>query len=204
MNPDRPQAIQYLRAPASGLWRWTDGGTVVVWRDGTTIAFREEISLIVRWLGPRGLPSFGALMLLLAASRGKLPDLSDFLRLRQEPLGLTPDTKTLTLAAARQQLKAQLEAALGELRKLGELPAELRTGLSARCVLAEALFEHARAERHADANAVLRGWSEVIPETELNAPIQTEDIPSLVRQVHVLAEGCRRHTPTSSGCANRH
>ncbi|HXJ71365.1 MAG TPA: hypothetical protein VNM37_00885, partial [Candidatus Dormibacteraeota bacterium] len=95
MNPDRPQAIQYLRAPSSQLWRWTDGGTVVAWRDGTTIAFREELITILEWLGPAGLPSFGALILLLAAGRGKIPALSEVLRLRQEPLLLDSDPKSL-------------------------------------------------------------------------------------------------------------
>ena len=41
MNPDRQQAIQYLRAPHDGLWRWAENGAVLVWHDGTTIALRK-------------------------------------------------------------------------------------------------------------------------------------------------------------------
>ncbi|HXJ58227.1 MAG TPA: hypothetical protein VNU68_16345 [Verrucomicrobiae bacterium] len=197
MNPDRPQAIQYLRAPSSQLWRWTDGGTVVAWRDGTTIAFREELITILEWLGPAGLPSFGALILLLAAGRGKIPALSEVLRLRQEPLLLDSDPKSLVLSATRQQLRAQLEAALAEIRKVPGLPPELRSGLPARCVLAEALFEHARAERHTNATSVLSGWSEIIPDDELNVCFPIDDTAVTIRQVHVLAEGCRRHTAES-------
>ena len=69
MNPDRQHAINYLRAPANGLWRWAEDGGVLVWRDGSTIAFRQEVIEIIKWLAPNGLPSFGAIVLLLAAWR---------------------------------------------------------------------------------------------------------------------------------------
>src|SRR5687768_14915450 len=77
MNPDRQQAIDYLRAPANGLWRWAENGAVLVWRDGSTVAFREEIIQILEWLAPGGLPSFGAIVFLLAACRGKVGGVSD-------------------------------------------------------------------------------------------------------------------------------
>ena len=48
MNPDRQHAINYLRAPANGFWRWAEGGQVLVWHDGSTIAFREEIIQLTR------------------------------------------------------------------------------------------------------------------------------------------------------------
>ena len=73
MNPDRQQAINYLHVPAGSLWRWAENGSVLVWRDGSTIAFREEIVHILEWLAPNGLPSFGAIVFLLAACRGKVP-----------------------------------------------------------------------------------------------------------------------------------
>ena len=80
MNPDRQQAIGYLRSPANGLWRWAENGAVLVWRDGATIAFREEILRVLEWLAPNGLPSFGAIALLLAACRGKVPVVAEILR----------------------------------------------------------------------------------------------------------------------------
>src|SRR6266511_4121532 len=77
MNPDRQQAIDYLRPPANGLWRWAEDGAVLVWRDGGTIAFREEIAQLLEWLAPNGLPPFGAIVFLLAACRGKTPKVTD-------------------------------------------------------------------------------------------------------------------------------
>src|SRR6266540_6714993 len=103
MNSDRQQAIEYLRAPAGGLWRWADNGAVLVWHDGSTIAFREEIAQILEWLAPNGLPTFGAIVFLLAAGRGKVPQVGEIVL---EPVALLPAAargNAALLLAARQQ-----------------------------------------------------------------------------------------------------
>src|ERR1043166_8603110 len=107
MNPDRQQAIDYLRAPANGLWRWAEDGAVLVWRDGTTIAFREEIVRILEWLAPNGLPSFGAIVFLLAAGRGKVPAVADILSGSDAALP-TSVGRIALLLTARKQLQVQL------------------------------------------------------------------------------------------------
>src|SRR3954466_2761820 len=66
-------AISYLAARGDVPWRWADDGDVVVWADGTTIAFRAEIAFVLEWLVPHGWPSFGALIWLPAARCGTLP-----------------------------------------------------------------------------------------------------------------------------------
>ena len=66
-----------MRAPANGLLHWAENGTVLVWRDGSTIAFREEMVQIIEWLAPNGLPSFGAIVFLLAACRSKVPAVAE-------------------------------------------------------------------------------------------------------------------------------
>jgi|GEM_PF-1230262 len=60
----------YLR-PSSphAFWRWEDRGRVVAWRDGRTIAFREEILQGLEGLAAEGLPEFDALLLGYAALR---------------------------------------------------------------------------------------------------------------------------------------
>src|SRR6185295_3201779 len=73
VNIARQQTIEYLRAPADAEWRWADNASAIVWRDGSTIAFREEISQILEWLAPNGLPPFGSIVHLLAATRGRIP-----------------------------------------------------------------------------------------------------------------------------------
>jgi MoxR-vWA-beta-propeller ternary system domain bpX0/MoxR-vWA-beta-propeller ternary system domain bpX1 len=195
MNPERQQAISYLQAPANGLWRWAEDGDVLVWSDGATVSFRAEIVQILQWLAPNGVPPFGAIALMLAGCRGKIPSALSLIESPGTPLSPEHGSKAALLLTARRQLTAQLEAALVELRKLSTLPADLKTGIKAKCVLAEAIFETAKVERFIDARAVLNGMREPLSDAELN-PDSLKSI-NLVRQLHIVAEGLKPHTPES-------
>lgn len=197
MNPDRQQAIDYLRAPANGLWHWAEEGKVLVWKDGSTIAFREEIVQILEWLAPNGLPSFGALVFLLAAGRGKLAKVADVVAESSAPLPPKMGRDASILLSARQQLRAQLEAALAQLARVADLPVELHTGIKARCILAEAVFEPARNERHVQAAAVLAGWRESISDGELLDSEAASATGRYLRQIHIVAEGLKLHSTDS-------
>lgn len=196
MNPDRQQVCQYLRS-SGYFWRWTESGTVLVWRDGSTIAFREEIAQILEWLAPNGLPPFGAIVFLLAAFRSKIPDVADVVVEAKTPLPTNMGNDAAVLLSARQQLKAQLEAALTQLVKVSKLPTELNTGIKARCILAEAVFEPARAERHIEASAILRGLRKPLSDTELTYTENSGASGSYIRQIHIVAEGLKLHTAES-------
>lgn len=197
MHPDRQSAIDYLRAPAKGLWRWAENGAVLVWQDGTTIAFREEITQILEWLAPNGLPSFGAIAVLLAACRGKVPQVGEISVESRVSLPANMGKDAPMLLSARRQLRAQLEAALAQLAKVSQLPTELNTGLKARCVLAEAVFEPAKAERHVEAQAVLRGMRDFFNDSDLLDSELSDVSGRYVRQIHIVAEGLKRHTAES-------
>ena len=69
MSPTLEIANDYLSAPQNSFWCWSDQGSVITWRDGRTIVFREELALILERLAPQGLPSLGAIIAILAASR---------------------------------------------------------------------------------------------------------------------------------------
>jgi hypothetical protein len=197
MNPERQQAIDYLRAPAHGLWHWAENGVVVVWQDGTTVAFREEIVRILEWLAPNGLPSFGAIVFLLAACRGKVPGIADIITISDKPLPPEAGKDAALLLTARSQLRAQLAAALAELAKVSQLPRELNSGVLAKCVLAEVVFEPAKVERYVEARAVLRGLREPMSDTELVETERGAVSGSYLRQVHIVAQGLKPHTPAS-------
>lgn len=197
MNPDRQQALNYLRAPIKGLWCWAENGAVLVWRDGSTIAFRVEIIQIIEWLAPNGLPSFGAIVFLLAACRGKLPHYIDFVDTPTVPPPLPSSKEGVLLTSARKQLKAQIEDALAQLGKIQQITAELNSGFKAKCVLAEAIFEPAKAERHVEARQVLRGMREIMSDTDLSDPDRTGVRGGYIRQLHLVAEGLRPHTVDS-------
>jgi hypothetical protein len=201
MNPDRQQALEYLRAPANGFWRWAEQGNVLVWRDGGTLAFREEIVQIVGCLAPGGLPPFGAVVFLLAACRGKLPAVDEI----TSPANVASASATgrdaardaALLQGARRQLRVQLEAAVSELAKVARLPAELNSGIKAKCVLAETVFEPAKVERQADGRAILRGMAGPMSDEELTDPELADATGRYIRQIHIVAEGLKPQTVES-------
>ncbi len=197
MNPERQLAVNYLRAPGDGLWRWAEDGKVVVWRDGSTVAFKEEIISILDRLAPDGLPPFGAIVLLLAACRGKVPHLNDVYVEPKTPLPTRIGKDPALLLSARKQLKVQLSAALVELAAVQKLPAEVRAPIQAKCLLAEAVFELARAERHVDARAVVVGLRDNLNDTELFDAEQTSVYSHRIRHVHMICQGLKRHTAES-------
>src|SRR5579859_5272101 len=84
-------ARRYYQSAASDPWRWADDGAVLVWADGSTIAFREEVFEILDGLASNGLPPFRLVVLILAACKGKFPHSSEggpFLRERVRPAQL--------------------------------------------------------------------------------------------------------------------
>jgi hypothetical protein len=172
---------------------------VVVWEDGSTIAFREELLPIRESLQPMGLPPFGALVLLLAGLRGKTPAAAQLQEPPAVPAVGPVSGKAVALLAVREQFRRQLEAACAELKKLTQLPAELRSGLAGKCVLAEALLERFTGAR-TPAGPILRGWAEPIPDAELNES-GVDDGPGGsgegVQHVHLLAQGLKEHSPAS-------
>jgi len=197
MNPERQQAIDYLRAPKAGLWSWAENGSVLVWNDGTTIGFREEVVQILEWLSPNGLPSFGAIVFLMAACKGKVPRLQE----------LTPETPAATVASesnqalsqaiARRPLRSEIENARAQLEKVAQLPLELRSSPKGKCVLAEAVFEANSAERYVQPKPVLRGMSEPIADSDLVDPDSTAVHGTYLRQIYLLARWLALHTPES-------
>lgn len=55
--------------PKGSFWKWDDQGAVVVWSNGSTIAFREELATVLKRLAPKGLPAIDAVFLLIASTR---------------------------------------------------------------------------------------------------------------------------------------
>jgi len=196
MSAERQQAIAYLRAPANKLWRWDEDGAVVVWMDGTTVAFREELVQILQSLSPNGLPPFGSIILLLAACKGKLAPVDKILEAPGERVIIESQEKARLLLTARRQLTAQITSALNELTKVSQLPGELNSGLHAKRFLAQAVFEAVKVERTAEPGIILRGLREPLTDAELNPE---PDAPggNLVRQAQIVADGLKPHSTES-------
>lgn len=66
MVKPRLDVSQYELRGRLNLWNWADGATVITFREGHTIVFRDELLPILRRLQTNGLPAFGAIVLVLA------------------------------------------------------------------------------------------------------------------------------------------
>jgi hypothetical protein len=133
-------AVDYLLGPLDStlgggpLWRWVEGGRVVSWNDGPTIAYREELTQVLERLAPRGLPPFGAVLLLLSATRNSWSS---------ESVALLK----LRTWHNRQQghvVRGLLGEVVQGLDRVNALPPELRISPAAKADLAELVFEDCR------------------------------------------------------------
>jgi hypothetical protein len=115
---------EYLVPAPDTFWEWRDGGEVISWKDGTTIAFRDELRAVLSWLAPYGLPSMDSIALLLSATHDVWND-----RSAQEHML----ADLLTEPSARRILGELLR----ELDRVNELSRELRATTRAKSVLAD-------------------------------------------------------------------
>ncbi len=193
MKDDREIARDYLRTPPGAPWRWEDGGRTLVWEDGATVAFREELAAIFERLAPGELPPFPVLVCVLAACRGRYLSLP-----RREPVSGDAKQAVLPGFAGVLSLRAE-QVAEEQLRKLSALPNDVIGHPRGKALLAQIVFE-AR-ERGGDVGAaqVLKGLEAGLREAELNAapagPDETGFDAAAI--LHRAAQPLRGHTAES-------
>jgi len=175
---------EYLRAPEEGFWEWRDGGEAVVWKDNRTIAFRAEVAQILQWLAPQGLPSFSALLLLLAATR------HSWLEDRAGP-GILAG---ILQGSAPQSL---LQNVLSGLDGVAQLEPELRTPIAAKQALVEMALEHAPRIVHsptvlAIVEAMERGIGEFVDVVDETVHTSGYAPALLTRDLHLISAGIQR------------
>ncbi len=191
MNAEQSIGLQYLRARGSDPWRWAEDASVLVWKDGTTVAFRAEILQVLDALAPGRLPPFGSVVLLLAACRGKRPTPEDIL----PTLASQAETSAgrVLLALGRSPLP-ELEAALRELARVSDLPEAQRSTLRAKQTLAEAVFGAVRSDqRPFRARLSEQLFSDLSP-TDFTQD-KEDGGEELLRHLHIVASGIRGLTP---------
>lgn len=197
MNEARELALTYLRTPPGAPWRWEDGGRALVWRDGATIAFREELEAIFERLTPGGLPPFSALVCVLAACRGRYLDFP-------AKAEMAADGKQMPLAGFSDVLSARAEMlAVEQLRKLAALPREVIGQTRGKALLAQIVFEATERGGGADAGRVAKGMQAGLGDAELNAKLNADGARSdeapldVVATIHAAAQPLRGHTAES-------
>jgi hypothetical protein len=141
--------MSYFAARHDPVWRWADDGDVIIWNDGTTVAFRQELIHILEWLVPHGWPPFGALVWVLAACRGKLPS-----RVTSERVGRSSASQE---NAAASEMSSQMDLFRDHVRKMhatvedglaaiANLPTEIRSSWKAKATLVEMIFSQSERE----------------------------------------------------------
>ena len=126
-------ARDYLFSPTAWFWGWADGGEVIAWRDGPTIAFRDELAIVLEHLQSESLPPLSPVVLLLAACRDSWSESSLAIGT------LAGFISTVT----RSDLPAWVGELLGLLDEVHKLPEPLRANPLAKGVLARIVFETA-------------------------------------------------------------
>jgi hypothetical protein len=186
MNDDLV-AREYLLATDDSFWEWRDGGDVITWKNGVTIAFRGEAAAVLESLAPRGLPPFSAVVLLLAATRqGWAPNNSEAGILS----GMLSNTDD-----ADQRLRVLANVIAG-LDLVHALDAELRTPVPAKCALAAMVFEGARwvvaADQAGPIIAAMRdGVGELLEPADVNVAMRGYGPALLMRDLGILSAGLR-------------
>jgi len=195
MSLERQRAVQYLRAEPDSAWRWAEDGQVVVWHDGATITFKAEIQLLLEGLAPHGLPPFGAVVLVLAACREKLPappQTATATKSSQLNFNLDQSAAAVVIEALRGRAQSQFAERLEQLKKIPALPAELRSGPQARANLLQAIFENVRKERTVEAQEILRGMAGPLRAEELIEESSTGT--STLSHLHLIGQGLKQHS----------
>lgn len=182
MPTDRLIASSYLRTLRNAPWRWEENGRVLVWKDGTTIAFREEIQLILERMALTGVPPFPIVVCLLAACRDRYLEVPSI-----EPAspGGADLKRTLTLRAR--------QLALQQLKEIGRLPADLIGNPKGKALLVQIVLESQACVHVVDPSGLLRGFELGLSDHELNAP--EDRFLNVDQVVHSLSQALSRHTP---------
>lgn len=149
---ERAAIREYFMPPPITFWRWDREGLVVEWANGGTLAFRQELTVILERLAPTGLPPFELILLLWGGCR-----------LRQFP---SEERRRLIINPEGLQGKGRVYWAwiIETLERVEELPRELTTTTAGMVTTIQATLEqHPLRLRLADSQLVLRDWQEFSP-----------------------------------------
>jgi hypothetical protein len=161
--------IAYLIPRRERFWRWATGSLNAEWRDGRTIAFRQELVEVLGHLAPLGLPPLGAVLMVLAACRdswgaadnvGRL--LSGYSSAFEDDLKGVPKSLGLIISAVvPAAVRMDVRAVVEELDRVAGLPAEVRANMRGKRAIVETVFEGlSRSVPPGDADAIVRALSE--------------------------------------------
>ncbi len=182
---DYVPARRYLAPRTASLWQWDQAAAeAVVWIEGGTVVFRQELLPVLARLAKRGLPPMNALVWLLGACRENWPDTAGTLIARA---GLLASVDRCDLPDWLPQLMQQLDA-------VHRLPADLRTLPAGKAELATMVFEQSSPEVGPDDSyrivRVLAEYQE--PGLVASQPGRQNRFSDLLKELRLLHEGLKR------------
>ena len=197
MNRELDSALAYFRSMPFSPWKWAENGSVIVWRDGTTIAFREEIVEVVAALDPNKLPSFGSIVLFFMACRNRMPKPSEILYSLVSPESPEAEVVSASGLTIPCPARATVEQLLAKVKEIALLPETLRGQTRAKCRLAEALFEDVFTPVHLSRISLQQFAQRPLSDEKLNASEDTLDLNQQVHDLTLLCFGFSRHSLAS-------
>ncbi len=132
------KSIQYCGSICHYFWFRMEDDGAIVWADGSTITFREEVCGILERMTPGGLPPLGALLLMLAACSDHWRENASVRDVFQGLDRVVDGYKIKTGHLDRDWLNL----VMASMDTINALPVELRTGVAAKAALAEIVFEN--------------------------------------------------------------
>jgi hypothetical protein len=120
------KVVDYFKPPGNYFWRWADGGQAIEWREGDTICYRDELLAMLKQLSREGLPSLGAILLVMSACRERADTPAAQGGIPMSMLRLLDYQEKNS--AELSGLKDKMVNAIRFLQQVAALPPELRTG----------------------------------------------------------------------------
>lgn len=181
---DYVPARRYLAPRTSSLWRWDHtAAEAVVWTEGGTIAFRQELLPVLARLAGQGLPPMNALVWLLGACRESWSEMTQRL---VSQVRLLADVD-------RSEIPAWLPQLIGQLDAVHRLPVEVRNLPGAKAELAAMVFEESRRETGpADSDRIVRVLADYHePGLVASQPGRRNRFGDVLAELRQLHEGLR-------------
>lgn len=170
-SPSTGPTATYFQPIQEYFWHWAEDNSVVEWKNGTTIVYREELASLLTSLAPGGLPPLGAVLLLLAACNSSWQDSTDEILVLQGVANNLSHT-----LPPEDELRFYIRVATGFLDIVAELPPELRQGPAKEHLLREVLGPN---ERHVPAREAQQLAQQLSQPAELIDPAIFSPAPSL-------------------------
>lgn len=114
--------VEYFRSPENYFWHWADNGLVIEWKSGTTICYRDELAYILKRTVHTGVPSLGAVLLILAACSEKY----DHKNAAANLSGVLSRTAITEIDPDNEAMQSYILRALDFMELVSQLPFELR------------------------------------------------------------------------------